>query len=260
LESKHRLSGRRIARPNGFFHIDVAGLGVEGVGQGTKLPLGFWVFATFIYFLQPSVYVPIWFTENHMNEPPNKLVRTDGAEDPLISFTPEPVRKRHDGWTVDKQYAFIQALAETGIVEEACRRVGMSRTSADKLRSRPCGVHFRRAWEIAIDYSLNRIEEEAFLRSRRGVARPIFYKGEQVGEWRHYDERLTMFLLRSRRPQRYGKWIERMLAPEPEEGDQDGYQDPAIALDGGLENIEWDAGDVPLVDENEPNDGGSEQP
>jgi hypothetical protein len=165
---------------------------------------------------------------------------------PLIPFTPVPLRHRNDGWTVEKQYAFIEALAETGIVEEACRRVGMSRTSADNLRRRPEGVHFRRAWEAAIDYSLYRIEEDAFTRSRRGVARPIFYKGEQVGEWRHYDERLTMFLLRSRRPQRYGKWIDRMLAPEQ---DEDASQDPGIVLDGGLTGIAFDARDVPAEDE-----------
>jgi hypothetical protein len=174
---------------------------------------------------------------------------------PLIPFEPVPVHSRHDGWTVEKQYAFIEALAETGIVEEACRRVGMSRTSADNLRRRPCGVHFRRAWEAAIDYSLYRIEEDAFKRSRHGVARPIFYKGEQVGEYRHYDERLTMFLLRARRPQRYGKWIDRMLAPS-QEHDEDGgdYEDPGITLDGGLSGIEWDARDVPLDegDDDEP--------
>jgi len=56
----------------------------------------------------------------------------------LVPFTPVPVRARHDGWTVEKQYAFIEALAETGIVEDRraplvrgdkrardCRRVGM---------------------------------------------------------------------------------------------------------------------------------------
>ena len=126
----------------------------------------------------------------------------------------------------------------------------MSRTSADNLRRRPCGAHFRRAWEAAVDYALYRIEEDAFTRARRGVARPIFYKGEQVGEWRHYDERLTMFLLRSRRPQRYGKWIDRMLAPEPDENASD---DPAIVLDGRLDAIDLEASDV------SPDDG-SEQP
>ena len=89
---------------------------------------------------------------------------------PLIPFEPVPLRHRNDGWTVDKQYAFIEALAETGIVEEACRRVGMSRTSADNLRRRPCGVPFRRAWETAIDYSLYRSRRTPSPARARGVA------------------------------------------------------------------------------------------
>jgi hypothetical protein len=180
------------------------------------------------------------------------------SHEPKTPLTPAPLRARHDGWTLERQIAFIEALAETGIVEEACRRVGMSRTSADNLRRRPCGVHFRRAWEAALDYSLYLIEEDAFTRSRRGVARPIFFKGEQVGEWRYYDERLTMFLLRSRRPQRCGKWIDRMLAPDSsEEGTE---EDPGIILEGGLEGIEWEARDVPPGDDGGPDGDGPEQP
>jgi hypothetical protein len=170
--------------------------------------------------------------------------------EPKPAFEPAPLRPRHDGWTAEKQHAFIEALAETGIVEEACRRVGMSRTSADNLRHRPEGVHFRRAWEAALDYSLHLVEEDAFLRSRRGVARPIFYKGEQVGEWRHYDERLTMFLLRSRRPERYGKWIERMLAPDTDSDDGDGYEEPGCLLDGRLTEIGIHADPEPADDDN----------
>ena len=171
---------------------------------------------------------------------------------PIIPFEPVPVRRRNDGWTVEKQYTFVEALAETGMVEAACRQVGMSRTSADNLRRRAAGAPFRRAWEAALDYALYRVEEDAFTRSRHGVARPIFYKGEQVGEWRHHDERLTMFLLRTRRPQRYGKWIDALPAPER---DPDSSDDPAIVLDGGLEDIEWTARDVPEDDTPEaPND------
>lgn len=155
---------------------------------------------------------------------------------PEFDFTPVPVRPRHNGWTAEKQIAFIEALAETGIVEEACRRVGMSDSSAYALRRRPSGAAFRNAWEAALDYSLHRVEEEALLRSRKGVTRPIFYKGEQVGEWRHYDERLTMFLLRTRRPERYGKWVERVFAPEVEYGGAN-EPDAAIRLDGGIERI-----------------------
>lgn len=160
---------------------------------------------------------------------------------PRIPFTPVVLRARHDGWTAEKQIAFIEALAETGIVEDACRRVGMSDTSAYALRHRPRAASFRKAWEAAMDYSLHRAEEDAFVRSRRGVARPIFYKGVQVGEWRHFDERLTMFLLRTRRPERYGKWIDRTLAPDNEDWEAD-HPDSAIRLDGGIERIEWQAG------------------
>lgn len=157
---------------------------------------------------------------------------------PKFPFTPVPLRARHDGWTTARQIAFIEALAETGLVEEACRRVGMSDTSAYNLRFRAHAASFRTAWEAASDYALHLLEQDTFVRSRKGVARPIFYKGEQVGEWRHFDERLTMFLLRSRRPQRYGKWTERILPPEDEEPGED----PATRLEDGIGRIEWDAG------------------
>ena len=166
----------------------------------------------------------------------------------LVPFTPVPVpvRARYDGWTVEKQCAFVEALAETGIVEDACRRVGMSRTSADHLRRRECGVHFRRAWQAAVDYALHRVEEGAHRRAREGVARPIFRNGEQVGEYRHYDERLTMFLLRSYRPERYGKALDRLLATDGGEDDDEYVRnDPGITLDGQLTGIEFLARDVP---------------
>ena len=131
----------------------------------------------------------------------------------LIPFTPTAATTRHDGWTAQKQIAFIEALAETACVEHACRRVGMSDSSAYRLRLRHPA--FEAAWNAALDHGLARLEQAVLARSLRGVARPIFYKGEQVGEWRHYDERLAMFLLRGRRPQRYGRWIERESAPDP---------------------------------------------
>ena len=173
---------------------------------------------------------------------------------PLITFTPVPVRPRHDGWTVERQYAFIEALAETGIVEEACRRVGMSRTSADNLRRRACGVHFRRAWQAAVDYAAHRIEENAHPRAREGIARPIFRNGEQVGEYRHYDERLTMFLLRSYRPERYGRALDRQLADDEADRDEYARNDPGIALDGQLTGIEFLANDAAPDSELHPQD------
>jgi hypothetical protein len=158
------------------------------------------------------------------------------SEKPLIEFEPVPLRPRHDGWTAEKQIRFIEVLAATSCVEEACRRVGMSDTSAYTLRRRPCGAAFRHAWDAAMDCGAHRCEQAAWNRSTNGVPRPIFYKGEQVGEYRHFDERLTMFLLRSRRPERFGKWMDRMLAPDAQE-----FEDDGIRLDGRLEEIEFGA-------------------
>ena len=144
----------------------------------------------------------------------------DRAAAPTIPFEPAQLRPRHDGWTAERQIRFIEALAASKCVDEACRVVGMSDTSAYELRNRPCGAAFARAWDLALDLKLDRVEQAAVERSINGVVRPIFYKGEQVGEYRHFDERLTMFLLRSRRPHRYGKWIEQSPALEPDERDR----------------------------------------
>ena len=166
---------------------------------------------------------------------------------------PVPVRVRHDGWTVDKQFAFIQKLADCGSVTAACKHVGMSRESARRLRSRPCGRAFRDAWDAALDCGYAEVEEAAMERSKNGVARPVFYQGEQVGEWRYFDERLTMFLLRFRRRHRFGLEAEQPIHPPL---DIPGYDpeevirfDPEGELDGCLVGLEF-APEPPPEDDN----------
>lgn len=132
-------------------------------------------------------------------------------------FTPAPRRLRHDGWTPERQRAFIEALAATGCVAEAARAVGVSENSAYRLRRDPRADGFRLAWTLALDCGLQRLADRATSRAMHGVPRPIFHNGEQVGEWRHFDERLTMFLLRARDPSRFGHWVGR----EETERDQD---------------------------------------
>ncbi len=127
----------------------------------------------------------------------------------LPDFVPASPRERHDGWTPEKQVAFIDALAETGCVTEACERVGQSPSTAYRLRRRVDAYSFRAAWDAALDYAIRRLSDAAFSRALNGVARPVFFQGEQVGERRYYDERLTMFLLRYRDPDTYGAWRDR---------------------------------------------------
>jgi hypothetical protein len=128
------------------------------------------------------------------------------VKSPMTAFTPVPVRRRRDGWTPARQVAFIEALAECGCVTEACQRVGLSVASAYALQRRPEACSFRRAWDCALDHAVSRLSDAVFARAIHGVTTPVFYKGEQIGERRHYDERLAMFLLRYRDPRRYGAW------------------------------------------------------
>ena len=133
-------------------------------------------------------------------------------------FTPVPVRPRHDGWTPERQVAFIEALAQCGCVDEACERVGMGRSSAYELRERDSSDSFRAAWVAALDHAVQRLSDAAFSRALKGVSRPVFYKGEQIGERRYFDERLTMFILRYRDPSRYGQWRDQVRVDLPPDG------------------------------------------
>ena len=157
------------------------------------------------------------------------------------SFTPVAVRARHDGWTPERQHGFIAALAESGCVLEACAAVGISPKSAYALRARPDASTFRQAWDVALDYAIRRLGDAALGRALHGVSRPIFYQGEQIGERRHYDERLTMFLLRYRDPVRYGAWLDGMEARRHPDG-------AAITLARALNNVLDAAHAVPHTD------------
>ncbi len=39
---------------------------------------------------------------------------TPKSSAPVLDFDTVPVRDRHDGWTAERQHAFIAALAESG--------------------------------------------------------------------------------------------------------------------------------------------------
>jgi len=56
-----------------------------------------------------------------------------------------PVRR--DGWTAERQLAFLHALARTRSVVRAAAAAGMSRESAYRLRTRPAGALFAAAWD-----------------------------------------------------------------------------------------------------------------
>jgi hypothetical protein len=176
------------------------------------------------------------------------------ASDPKlpVPFEPVPMRPRRDGWTAGRQEAFLKALAGCGCVAHAARSVGMSRQSAHDLYNHPAAAVFRRCWDAALDCSISLVEDGMWSRAINGVARPIFYQGEQVGEWRYHDERLAMFLLRFRRPHRFGH-IPKLPPPAQPPGWVDEGADPDEAID----TLDFHLGDLVDVPEVSAADPGS---
>jgi hypothetical protein len=116
----------------------------------------------------PSSMVPL----------PCKSRGGEGASPPLPDFTPVPRRYRHDGWTLERQRAFIEALADTGCVTRAASMVNMAQANCYALRRAPGADEFRRAWDAALDFGLKRLKDIAFERAIEGQLVPVFVAGK----------------------------------------------------------------------------------
>ena len=124
----------------------------------------------------------------------------------LPEFTPVPrLRDRSNGWKPEVQRAFIEALADTGSVASACRRVRRSNVGAYHLRRQPGAESFRRAWDAAVDLGMRRIEDTAMERALHGVDVPVYSYGKLIGQRTVYNDRLLMFMLRNRAPGRFAE-------------------------------------------------------
>jgi hypothetical protein len=128
-------------------------------------------------------------------------------------FLPITVHHRHDGWTPDKQWAFVEALARTGSVKEAVRSVGMSPKSAYRLRNHPDATEFRAAWDRALQQVWGLIEQTALDRVINGERETIERNGYLVAE-RHKpcSDRLLIRMLAMRERAQAAERAERAAA------------------------------------------------
>ena len=175
----------------------------------------------------------------------DKARRSGAKRGTLPAFTPVPRRhNRYDGWTPERQRAFIDALADFGSVKAAAHAVNMTPEGAYLLRRHPEAGDFRKAWEAALNLGVQRLEDVAMERALHGVEVPVYHFGAVVGTRRVYNDRLLMFLLRNRSPKRFAadslsnagastrsqlerlkrewrqEWEEEMAARLAEEGDE----------------------------------------
>lgn len=102
-------------------------------------------------------------------------------------------RVRHDGWTPQRQRAFLRALSETGSVRDACMRAQISTTSAYRMRDR--SVAFDRAWRRALAKVAPTIEQAAYERAVLGWDEPVWHGGKVVGHRRRYSDSLLRLLV-----------------------------------------------------------------
>ena len=135
-------------------------------------------------------------------------------DDPLLDFAPYVhVSPRRNSITPDRQREFIATLAATGIVTQAARAIGASLEALYKIRGRTGAEGFAAAWEAAIERGFSRLEDCALERAIAGEERPVVWDGKVVTTWKRYDTALLVFLLRQRRPEKYGYFRTADLRP-----------------------------------------------
>jgi len=115
--------------------------------------------------------------------------------------------------TTIKKAEFLDLLAETGNVTVAAKACNLARRTVYFCRA--TDPAFAAAWEESLEIGLDALEDEAIRRAREGVEEPVFQGGLRCGSVRKYSDLLLIFLLKSRRPHRYGGAVQRDALPVP---------------------------------------------
>lgn len=114
---------------------------------------------------------------------------------------PTPKKRTRGRKTRDWRPAFLAALADAGLVKEACEVAGVHRSTVYEERQR--NETFALAWHDVEEETTERMEREAIRRAAEGVERPVFQGGKHVGSIREFSDTLLIFMLKARRPEVY---------------------------------------------------------
>lgn len=108
----------------------------------------------------------------------------------MLAQTANDIPELAPGWTPERKTRFLDHLAHKGNVRAACKRVGLSREAAYRLRRRD--PTFARGWSAAMVLARASSEEVLADRAIDGVEEEIYYRGELIGTRRRYDTRLLL--------------------------------------------------------------------
>tara|TARA_R110000850_G_scaffold3398_2_gene16281 strand:- start:2799 stop:3605 length:807 start_codon:yes stop_codon:yes gene_type:complete len=116
---------------------------------------------------------------------------TMNRQEPPTDLHPSP----QPSWTPEKQREFLEALARCGSVKAAAAYVGMSREGAYRLRRRPEGCAFDRAWDAALIHARDLYAETLLETGLHGWTEAVWYHGEEVGERTRFSPGLLLAAL-----------------------------------------------------------------
>lgn len=130
----------------------------------------------------------------------------DGALPPDLEFDPVPrASRRRDGWSPEKQRAFIFMLAQCGSVRLACRAAGSkSNNTVYALRHSPGSESFSAAWDKAVKRGARRVLDVLVDQSINGTPVKLYRDGVVVAERREYNTRAMMWIVAHNLPDQYG--------------------------------------------------------
>ena len=104
-------------------------------------------------------------------------------------------RYRHDGWTPDRQRHFLEAIAEGRTVEQACRHVDLTVSSAYALRKRAAGAAFALGWRAAQLHAREALQDRMWTRALDGYTETTTRPDGSVIARHKFDNRLAMAML-----------------------------------------------------------------
>ena len=99
-----------------------------------------------------------------------------------------------------RQQAVLDAYAMYGTIAKACEVAGVPRSEHYRwLKGKRYAARFAEAEE----QSIQALETEARRRALGGTEKPLFHKGNQIGNVLVFSDPLLMFLLKAKRPEVY---------------------------------------------------------
>jgi len=88
--------------------------------------------------------------------------------------------------------AFLAALSINGNVTLSAEKAGIDRVTAYRWREKHPA--FAVQWDEALEESADRLEAEARRRAELGTLKPVWYRGEHVGDELEYSDQLMALM------------------------------------------------------------------